>query len=150
MSSTRQGSPHLQIKAEGDGEKENRVPSIYSTQESARKRVRVDSDAGATDGKLTRKDKVPVPLNTSAGPRQLTLTHTLADFRRLQQLLEDSFVFREELNDENLRLRNKLQTTRRELRKMRAIMEMAAQNLHNQASRRVRGVDSDDELEAGV
>ncbi|KAK7000909.1 hypothetical protein R3P38DRAFT_3218120 [Favolaschia claudopus] len=144
MSSTRQASPHREIKAEEDGDKENRVHTPHSAHQSSRKRVRTDSAAsGGTSTRSSVEEGMPASSNINGA--STPLTHTVGDFKRLQQLLVDSIMFREHLNDENQRLLRELRVTRRELFKTRALMKHAAERLHEQASRRIQGIDSDDE-----
>jgi hypothetical protein len=81
----------------------------------------------------------------------MPLTHTHTEYRRLQLLLEESYLFREQVIEENERLRDQLHTTRRELFKLRAFTDFATRKLQQQATRRFHGIDSDsasgDELE---
>jgi hypothetical protein len=82
---------------------------------------------------------------------QTPLTHTRVEYELLQRLLEESYLFREQIIEENQRLLDWLRTTRRELFKLRGFMDIAARKLHQQATRRFDGIDSDngsdDELE---
>ncbi|KAJ7819240.1 hypothetical protein B0H13DRAFT_2453444 [Mycena leptocephala] len=155
MSLTRHTSPDHIFKLEETQHNENTHNSIISDNVPPRKRARshsIESRAPQAAAVLhtsfghVKEEEIPGSLNA-----QTPLTHTRVEYELLQRLLEESYLFREQVIEENQRLLDRLRTTRRELFKLRGFMDITARKLHQQATRRFDGIDSDngsdDELE---
>ncbi|KAF7347279.1 hypothetical protein MVEN_01483000 [Mycena venus] len=138
MSSTRQTNPDRGVKRGSPG-KHARSRSI--TNEAA--------TAKHTSSGRVKEEEMPGPFITDGA--HMPLTHTRIEYEHLQRLLEESYLFREQVIEENQRLLDQLHTTRHELFKLRAFTDFAARKLQQQATRRFHGIDSDsgsgDELE---
>ncbi|KAJ7846069.1 hypothetical protein B0H14DRAFT_2584357 [Mycena olivaceomarginata] len=153
MSSTRHTNPDRGVKVKETPHNENKSNSIISDKIPPRKRARsrsiVSGAATVTHASsgLVKEEEMPGLLNI--GGARTPLTHTRAEYKRLQRLLEESYLFREQVIEENQRMCDQLHTARRELFKLHGFMDFAARKLHQQATHRFRGIDSDseDELE---
>ncbi|KAF7326340.1 hypothetical protein MSAN_02513300 [Mycena sanguinolenta] len=148
MSSTRPTSAHRAIKVEETSHDEHTSISMLPDQFPTRKRACSRSIASApatampTSSAGVKEEEMPASLNSS-GAR----APTQVEYERLQQLLEESYLFREQVVEENQRLLARLHITRCELFKLRSFVDFAANKIHQQAGRRFRGIDSDSEDE---
>ncbi|KAJ7270585.1 hypothetical protein B0H12DRAFT_1229090 [Mycena haematopus] len=148
MSSTRQTLSDQPIKVEDHLEDKNTEVLM----DSARKRARRDSSASERKADAPSGDiEEGTPVLSSIDPHPPLTSHTHADYEYLQRLLQESYLFREAVIEQNRSLASQLRTNRRELHRLRSFVDFAANKLHEQATRRFCSIDSDtaseDELE---
>ncbi|KAF8208122.1 hypothetical protein K438DRAFT_1754863 [Mycena galopus ATCC 62051] len=146
MSSTRPMSTDRAIKVEEAFHHEHTstpmLPNNFSTRKCARlgSMASVSATAVSTSSARVKEEEASASLN-HAGTR----APTLAEYQRLQQLLAESYLFREQVMEENQRLSTRLRITRRELFRLCSFADFAANKIHQQAGHRFRGIDSDSE-----
>ncbi|KAJ7671053.1 hypothetical protein B0H14DRAFT_3909428 [Mycena olivaceomarginata] len=115
MSSTRDTNPDHRVKAEDIPPNENTRKTVISGEVVPRKRARLRSitneaaTAKHTSAGRVKEEEMPGPSIFNGA--QMPLTHTHTEYRHLQLLLEESYLFREQVIEENERLRDQLHTT---------------------------------------